>query len=861
MFLKSLQNQTLPIADKLADIGETLRANSQLILQAEPGAGKTTLVPLALLDYIEPHKKILVLEPRRLAARNAAIRMSEIVDKEVGTLVGFRTRDEVKVSKQTRIEVITERILVRMLNDDPEMEFVDVIIFDEFHERNLDAELALALCLEVQETIRDDLRLLIMSATIDTRQLSLLLPSAPIIHASGKCFPVTVDYVAPPKNKDWKSVMLVAIKKALQKTKKDILVFLPGKSDIYYCISLVENNLSDIFSLSDSDEDEVFHSKKVQLLALYGNLNYAEQKKIFKPNSKAQRIIFATNIAESSLTIDGVECVIDSGLEKQTQFEPRSGFNKLITIKISNASAIQRQGRAGRLSAGHCIRLWSKEDNLREHTTAEILRTDLAGLALQVALWGAEDICQLSFIEQPNQGAYQQALSLLSILGAINKDYKITAYGKRLSLLGVHPRVAHMLLQSEKYKTESLACLIAAMLDERDVFQQSREMNIDFMSRLSFVVQQMKSPNTTETVRLIVKRANRLYRKIQTTNASEKNMPLVKNIQTDFAPVLLALCFPERVGIKRGQGYLLANGGGARLRDDVIDLGDCIVAVNLGGKSRTAFINQAVSLSKNDLTHYLKDQVQIREKTFWEQKSQSIKSETVTEYFSLVLSCKPCKSIEPNLAANILLMEIKKQGLSVLPWNNSLRQWQVRVIRLRELAEYADLFPDVSDKYLLENLASWLKPYLSSSAKKVVTRFADISEDILVSAITGLLSWEQSQLLQTLMPTHLKVASGSKIKLDYLAGNNPILSVKLQEMFGEKETPLVAEGRISVIVHLLSPAKRPLQITQDLASFWKQGYPQVKKEMKGKYPKHPWPDDPLTAIATGKTKKKMQKNS
>lgn len=838
---KKLKQTGLPIVHQLGDICSVLSKQNNLVLQAEPGAGKTTLVPLALLDVISNNQKIIILEPRRLAARNAAVRMAELLNEQVGGTVGYRIRNEIKVSAKTRIEVITEGILTRMLQSDPELQGVGLVIFDEFHERSLDADLGLAFSIEVQQNLRYDLKLLVMSATLDTDAVAKLLGNAPIINCEGRCYPVEIEY-QPGKSKfDWLDSLTTAVKQALDteepnNANQDILVFLPGLGEINKAKRMLE-------SLFDSRGG-------IEILPLYGDLPFSQQRQVLLPNVNSRKIILSTNIAETSVTIEGVGWVIDSGLMRQSAFDPNVGFNRLRTLKVSKASATQRSGRAGRLGPGHCIRLWSESESLRSETQPEILREDLAGFVLELALWGSSDPSELRLLDMPNQGMFDQAQALLGSLMAIDQNNKLTSHGKRLSKLAVHPRIAHMLVESVALGAAEYACFIAAMLEEKDLLQGQQRNNPDFMARVNSL---FDVRSTSQIKKQIFRQSKRLLNKLKRLDnyLSTKQQPPEKS--KHLTALLLAMVFPDRIAQQRGSGYRLANGSGAIANDDFLISDDFIVVVTLGGQGTTAKIFQAIGVSSAELQQYFSELITETRQVKWDDKSQSVKAELSRNLGKLLISSKPLSDPDPTLVSKGLLKGVKKRGIISLPWNKELRQWQSRINRLRQFNQFSAEFPDMSDQYLLDSLSDWLGPYVEGFKK-----LSQITHDVLTQALKAQLDWSLQQKLDELMPLSIKVASGSNIKLDYDQGDKPILAVKLQEMFGQKKTPSVAGGQLPIVIHLLSPARRPLQITEDLESFWANGYIEVKKQMKGKYPKHPWPDDPLQAVATRYTKKKMK---
>jgi len=841
------QNPTtqLPVVERLDAICASVSSNPNLILQAQPGAGKTTIVPLALLHLLNDKQKILVLEPRRLAARNAAARMADIIGEKIGQTVGYRIRHQIKVSDATRIEVITEGILTRMLQSDPELPGVGLIIFDEFHERNLDGDLGLAFALESQQALREDLKILVMSATLDTQSVAALLNHPPVIDCPGRSFPVTFEYLPPKRNQDWRHCLLAAVQKIFSikglPHQDDILVFLPGKAEIEIAAELLQ-------SVSQA-------AQPIKICQLYGNLPFETQRQVLLPDRQNRKIILSTNLAETSVTIEGVGYVIDSGLMRQSQFDPNVGFDRLVTRKISHASAIQRQGRAGRLGPGHCIRLWSESDSLRLESQAEILRADLSGFALEIAQWGCESPQDVALIDTPNLGAYEQARSLLRSLDAIDSRNKITAHGKKLLKLGIHPRIGHMLVKSIGFDCVELACLMAASLEEKDLLVGEAARDPDYLRRVQ-VLLDGKNNRRLDNIR---KQAKTLSRKLSTSTSNDKLQSRANEGRNegrsqswiDIAPVLLALAFPDRIAQQRGNGYRLANGSGVTVADDFSLSDEFLVVVKLGGQGNTPRIFQAAALDKARLESVFKDNLIIDKQVYWEAKSQSVIAEKQTRFGALVISKQPMDDLEPELIIDGLLEGIRKNGLSVLPWSKALQHWLARITLLKNLTRFEDEFPDVSEATLLATLEDWLAPYLSG-----MTKLKQITNDVLSQAVKGLLDWSQQQKLDALMPPTIQVPSGSTIKIDYCSGDRPVLAVKLQEMFGVHTSPTLAAGEIKLVIHLLSPAQRPLQVTDDLASFWINGYQQAKKEMKGRYPKHPWPDDPLTAEATRFTKKR-----
>ena len=825
-----IQNLGLPICSHLESIRSELVKQSQLILVAEPGAGKTTTVPLNLLPIVDFPKKILLLEPRRLAARNAAERMAEIIGQPVGKTIGYRIRNEHKVSKDTRIEVITEGILTRMIQSDPELQDVAAIIFDEFHERSLDADLGLAFSLEVQQSLREDLLLIVMSATLQIDAVSRVFDKANVINCEGRCFPVEIEYIAPKNHLGWDSVLTSALFKAKQVSKQDILVFLPGASEIFRAESII----------NESRDFTDFEIHK-----LYGALPFGQQRSALTPSSDKRKIILSTNIAETSVTIEGVDCVIDSGLARVSLFNPNVGFNRLQTQSISSASAEQRTGRAGRLSSGFCFRLWSEQQALRQQTPAEIIRSDLAPFALELAMWGSNSPQDLNLIDQPTSAAYQQATDLLISLEALNEGRRITPHGKNILALGIHPRLGHMLIRSKELGQVELACRLAALLEEKDLLHGKNNVNEDIAYRVHLL---SESAFKSKIKSNVLRQAARLKQRLSTVQLDIEETK--SNLDQSFCGVLLGFAFPDRIAKKRGQGYLLANGSGVNLDRDSTLSSEYLSVGQLGGSGSTAKVFVAAEINIGQIESYFSNLLLEREEVFWEEKSQSVIARKILCLGKIEISKKPFKQVPQELLISSLVQGIRSNGIEKLDWDNTLLQWRAKVSLLNQIEEFKNDFPNLSDQSLTASLENWLAPYLIGKSK-----LSQVDKELLSNALNNLVGWDKQQRIEMLMPERIKVASGSKVKVDYLSGEKPILAVKLQEMFGEKTTPQLAQGKIPLVVHLLSPARRPLQVTEDLASFWQNGYSEVKKEMKGRYPKHPWPDDPLNAVATAKTKK------
>ncbi len=831
----------LPIDAVLEDLKRVLAENPCGVLEALPGAGKTTCVPLALRNapWLKG-KKMLVLAPRRLAARAAAMRMSHLLKEAVGRTVGYRVRMDSRVSAETRIEVVTEGVLTRMLQTDPSLERVGLVIFDEFHERSLDADLGLVLCLDMQGVLNWDLRLLIMSATMEKGPVAALLNHAPVITCPGCLFPVETRYVGEHTPIWSEDALFRAVLSAVREEAGSILVFLPGAGEI--------RKMARRLTVARLGPEWV-------ISPLFGNLSRGDQDQAILPPSKGRRkIVLATSIAETSLTIEGIRVVVDSGLQRSPRFDPRSGLTRLATLPVSRASADQRRGRAGRTGPGVCLRLWSYEmhGTLPAAHRPEILDADLAGLALDLATWGVDDPKTLHWLDVPPRGAFHGACDLLRELDALDQHGRVTDHGRRMADLPVHPRLAHMLIAAESIGQGRLACDVAALLGERDVvrFEPGRQdadmgLRVDLMraarQKKTFVV----SWGTVDqgAVGRAIRVSDHLRRRLGVKGGKGG---------ADALGRLLAWAYPDRIAQLRpgfrGR-FLLAGGRGAFLDSNSPLAGEpFLVAAELDGKGREAGIYKAAPYRLDTLMKQFENRVQWSESVSWNPDRGCVKALRNLKLGAIVLSSEPLPNPDSEQVLKVLLCGIAQQGIQCLPWNKTLRRWQGRVCFLRRFLTEDESWPDVSDEGLLLNLNDWLAPYLVK-----MDRVSHLVRVDLKGALFSMLTYQQHKALDALAPTHLAVPSGSRIPIDY--GNPvPVLAVRLQEMFGLSQTPAVVGGRQPLLIHLLSPAGRPVQITQDLAGFWKTGYLQVKKELKGRYPKHYWPDDPLKAKATARVR-------
>ncbi|MFF7706168.1 ATP-dependent helicase HrpB [Pseudomonas sp. NPDC007930] len=825
---------SLPIDAVLPALRQALATHHEAVLQAPPGAGKTTRVPLALLA--EPWlrgQSIIMLEPRRLAARAAAERLASELGEAVGGTVGYRIRLDSKVGPRTRIEVVTEGILARRLQQDPALEGVGVLIFDEFHERSLDADLALALALNGRALLRDDppLKVLVMSATLDGERVAALLGGAPVVTSEGRMHPVQVHWGRP-----WQAGEPIdgrvadTVLRALDEQGGSVLVFLPGQAEIRRVQQRLEAALEGVVG--------------IRLCALHGELDLAAQRAAIDPAPAGQRkVVLATNLAETSLTIEGVRVVVDSGLARVPAFDPGSGMARLHTQRISRASAEQRAGRAGRLEPGACYRLWSQDqhEQLAAFASAEMLQADLAGLALQLARWGVQP-GELSWLDAPPAAPYAQARELLGRLGALDADGRLGAHGQAMAELPAHPRIAHLLLRGHALGLGPLACDVAALLGERDLLPGG---GADLHSRLALLGAGARGGGQR------VRQLARQFRGYLRGAASE---PVADPEHPRWLGALLAMAYPDRVAQQRKPGaadYRLANGRAAQFGEaDALMKHAWIVVADLGSRQgqREERIYLATDLDPSLFEGVLAEQRQLVDVLDWDEREGVLKAERQHRVGELVLAREPLAGLDESQRARALLGLVRRKGLALLPWTPELRQWQARVQLLRSLAGPGSEWPDVADAALLANLEHWLMPYLGK-----VTRLSHFAQLDLSSILRNSLPWPLPQRLEELAPQTLQVPSGSNIRLDYSEAP-PVLAVRLQELFGLADTPRIAGGRQVVKLHLLSPGRRPVQVTQDLASFWANTYVEVKKDLKGRYPKHYWPDNPLIAEPTARAK-------
>ncbi len=840
-FRRFMQLPQLPVHTVIPDLKNALQCGSA-VLAAPPGSGKTTIVPLTLLNesWLQS-KKIVILEPRRLATRAAAARMADLLGESVGGTVGYQIRFDRRVSPATRIEVVTEGILTRRIQDDNELLDTGLIIFDEFHERSIHADLALALCLDLCQ-LREDLRVLIMSATLDTGPLAELMGGVPVVQGEGRSDPVTIDYLPQPTTGRMADITTFGIRRVFQKQQGDILAFLPGAGEI----KDVARHLRD---------DPAF--AKSIIAPLYGNLSRKEQDQAITPDPLGRRrIILSTSIAETSLTIEGIGCVVDSGWSRRPQFHQGSGLSRLTTVRVSKAVAEQRAGRAGRLGPGFCLRLWTREEqySLAPFHPPEIVDTDLAQPALELARWGVNDPGELLWLTSPRPEAYKKARELLCSLDAVTGSGRITAIGRELAGLGVHPRLGHMLLQGKKTGQASLACDLAALLSERDILRTRPDAaSADLQDRLHLLSLWRRKKVAAVKGKGGDPRACKRVDK-NARNWLQRLGEQRKTYDPEMAGLLLTYAYPDRIACQRHgrqESYLLASGLGVMLpKHDLLSSNKYLVAplLDAGMKEGRVFLAAPVTLA--DLRNHHDSLFTETSEVYWDAENKKVITVDRVCLGAIVVQERPAKKLSPDQVTQALLTGIQGMGIGCLPWNRDVRQFQARINCLRSWQPDGH-WPDLGNDRLISDL-SWLEPYLVGIRKAEQLKQLNLKEIFMT-----MLGWEKQQSLKRLAPATLTVPSGSRIRLRYQPDQPPLLAVRIQEIFGCRETPVICDGKVPVLLHLLSPAQRPLQVTTDLSRFWRRTYPEVKKELKGRYPKHYWPDDPIAAVATKRTKKYM----
>ncbi|TDK42778.1 ATP-dependent helicase HrpB [Algoriphagus formosus] len=822
-----LESFDLPVSEIIPEVKNHLSKANSLIIQAPPGAGKSTLLPLALLEeeWLKG-KKILMLEPRRLATKSIATRMADMIGEKVGETVGYRIRFESAISEKTRLEVITEGILTRMMHQDNALEEIGLLIFDEFHERNLFSEVGLAIAREIQEILRPDLRILLMSATIDTMELSSLL-HANVLESKGRQFPVEVNYLNPIDEYAIGEDTARQIIPLTEKHEGDFLVFLPGQGEIRKAQTILRQALPNDL-----------------ILPLYGQLPPSDQQRAILPNPQGKRkIVLSTDIAETSLTIEGIQVVVDSGFAKSNKFDPRSGLSRLVLHRISKDSADQRSGRAGRLSSGHSYRLWNKgiQSQLADFRTPELLEADLTGMVLDMIAWGKDNIQEMAWLTPPPKASIAQSEKVLEAIEAIENG-QITVHGKAIQTLPLQPRIGHMLLYAKENGQLELATDVAAILEERDPL--GADAGVDINLRVEALRRYRDRGVSISRIKKIEKVAAQ-YRKI--FQVTPENSP----VDPWATGLLLAYAYPERIAAARpgnNAQFQLANGKIAQIghRDDLAHESWLAVA-QVDAREGMGKIWLAAPLNPKDLAPMLKT----REVLEWDRKKGGLIAETEVRIGAIILGKRPLKSFNPELAKEAIVRAIQEDGQYLLDWNEETLQLIYRVQSIRNWNNDPS-WPDWSVQNLCKNAPDWLSPYLIDISKNDDLKKLNLKDILLHS-----LSFEQQQLLGQLAPEKIEVPSGSKIKIEYQEeGMQPRLSVRLQELFGLIDTPRINQGKNALLLEMLSPGFKPVQLTQDLKSFWSNGYFEVRKEMKRRYPKHEWPENPLEAEAVRGVKKK-----
>jgi ATP-dependent helicase HrpB len=812
---------SLPIDAILPDLIHALAKAGRAVVQAPPGAGKTTGIPLALLDHIEG--RILMLEPRRLAARAASAQMARMSGTELGTLTGYRVRGESVISRTARIEVVTEGILTRMLQNDPDLPGIGAVIFDEFHERSLQADLGLAMVLDVRDTLRPDLRVIVMSATLDAAPVAALMGGAPILTSAGRSYPVETRWLDRPlpKGTRWEKEFADLIARVVQTEPGSALAFLPGEAEIRRVANMLAGRLPSDMSLHP----------------LYGNLPFTQQQAALQPVAQGRKLVLASAIAETSLTIEGVRLVFDAGLARRSRFDPGTGMARLVTERVTRAEADQRRGRAGRTEPGLCLRLWarSEEGGLPPFAPPEIERADLAAFALDLAAWG--DSADLRLLTPPPTGALTEARALLQMLGALDQAGRITPHGRAMAALPLHPRLAHMLLCAGKNAAE-----LATLLSERDILRGG---TVDLTTRLRALhdADGVEADHPVQVDRVALARLRPEIKRLRA---------LVSAADQDFtAAEMAALAYPDRIGLRRDaeDGRFLLSGGNGVVVDaaDPLSQARMIVVTDTDGAARDARVRQAIALAPDRLAALFSDQITRQKVCRWSRRLGRIDARVQDRFGALVLSDAPWPDAPPQARVAALADGLRAQGL---PWSDAARRFAARVSLLR--AQGAEL-PALEDAPLLEQAEHWLAPWL------VNCRTADDLRAIdLLPGLRAMLDWAQSDALERLAPAHFTTPLGNKVPIDY-SGDAPEISVRLQELFGMTQHPVIGPARVPLRLVLLSPARRPIQVTMDLPGFWRSSYADVRKDMRGQYPKHPWPEDPSQATPTLRAKPRAEK--
>ena len=813
---------SLPIDAVLDDLSGALKAGNAAVLVAPPGAGKTTRVPLALLD--EPWlqgRKIIMLEPRRIAARASAERMAKTLGERVGETVGYRVRFGSKISRNTRIEVVTEGIFSRQILDDPELKNIGAVLFDEFHERSLDADMGLALARDAQTGLREDLRILVMSATIDGARIAKLLGDAPVIASEGRAYPVETRYLGRKPDIQLERQMADAIATALRADPGSVLAFLPGAAEIRRTQNFLAERVQDA---------------SIEIVPLFGALDAGVQDRAIQPAPKGQRkVVLATSIAETSLTIEGVRIVVDSGVARVPRYEPDIGLTRLETVRASRAAVDQRRGRAGRTEPGICYRLWDEPQtaSLPAYTQPEILSADLSTLVLDLAQWGVSDPAQLTFLDPPPAPALKEARGLLGELGALDGDGRITEEGHALRALALPPRLARMIVDSARFGFGEDAAEIAAILTERGLGGDS----VDLDHRLD-QFRRDRSQRAGSVRQLAERWASQVERSTSTQEGAELT-----------TGTMLAFAFPDRVAKNRGNGsFVLANGRGASIEQSAaLARAPYIAVAELTGTAANGRILLAAPIAQADIEARFADQIENTDDVSFDRASLSLRGRRKRVLHAITLSEAPFTLKPSEDTARVFADGLIAVGIERLPWSKALQQWRGRVMFLR--ASEGDAWPDLSDTALAAARESWLMPALFDK-----TSLKDFSAGDLSDAVMGLLPWDLRARLDKEAPTHFEAPTGTVLAIDYEAEQGPTIAVRLQELFGLNTHPSVAKGKVPLVLELLSPAQRPVQVTRDLPGFWRGSYQDVRSDLRGRYPRHPWPEDPANALPTRRVK-------
>ena len=817
--------EKLPIDEVLNELIKAMREKNHAVLQAPPGAGKTTRIPIALLASDLFEKKIIMLQPRRLAVRSAAKRLAQHYGDQLGQTVGYRMRGESKVSNKTRIEVVTEGVLIKMIQNDPELNNVSCIIFDEFHERSLSADLGLTFCLEIRSELREDLGILVMSATLDAAPVAKLMGNAPVITSSGKSYDVCPYYLSKPWkfNKTFKNDFIQAISgliiKAFEENEGSILAFLPGVREIKQVQTFLKAKLA-----NDLD-----------IYPLYGAMSFDEQQKAILPSCR-RKLILATSIAETSLTIKDIRIVIDSGLTRRSRFDPSSGMSRLITERVTKAEAIQRMGRAGRTNTGVCYKLWTKgeEGGLKPFPEPEILISDLSPLAMELAAWGVSNPKNLPFLTQPKSSDFQTAQELLRDLGALNDNGKITALGQKISLEPTHPRLARILISGGQD-----ANLVVALIESKDILGPNSP--TDFKLRIDAMKNSISFENNNPYA--INKKASSNVLKLS-KRLHPKGQLELSNAQ------MVALAYPDRIGLSRNQNrgqFLLSGGKGAFISaSDQLASAKMIVALNLDGDKREAKLRIGIEILETEFMELFHDQIKFKRICEWSKRELKVITSEEKTFQSLVLSKKKWTSCNPELIAKALLMGINDIGLDILPWTSKTKNFLARANKLNQTS---DFLPNCSLEFLSKKTHEWLLPHLVGFRSK-----GDLEKLNMIDIIKNLFSWKQIEYLNKNAPEFILAPTGTKMIINY-SEEQPKIRIRLQELFGLKTHPTIGENNEPLLVELLSPAMRIVQTTSDLPKFWLTSYSDVRRDMRGRYPRHPWPEDPMNAEPTRRIKK------